>query len=154
MVGRPVVEAPDPKAGGGGDRRGNRTSKQRERANGKGLLDRASRCERHADGYKHDYVAALPDVLRKFGGRYVTRGGQIEVVEGNGKSRVVVIEFPSYQAALDCYRSPEYAKAKAARQAERRRRFDRGSRATTAPQPYDGAALYRLQFGSRMPTCG
>ena len=63
------------------------------------------------DRYKNDYVTALPDVLRKFGGRYVTRGGQTEVVEGKSKSRVVILEFPSYQAALDCYRSPEYAKA-------------------------------------------
>jgi len=67
------------------------------------------------DRYKNDYVAALPDVLRKFGGRYVTRGGRTEVVEGKSKSRVVILEFPSYQAAMDCYRSPEYAKAKAAR---------------------------------------
>jgi uncharacterized protein (DUF1330 family) len=69
------------------------------------------------DGYRSKYVTALPDVLRKFGGKYVTRGGQTEVAEGKSKSRVVVLEFPSYQAALDCYRSPEYAKAKALRMA-------------------------------------
>lgn len=71
---------------------------------------------KNADGYKNDYVSLLPAVLKKFGGKYVTRGGQTEVVEGKSKSRVVVLEFPSYQAAMDCYRSPEYAKAKAARQ--------------------------------------
>ena len=67
------------------------------------------------DGYKQ-YVAMLPDVLRKFGGRYVTRGGKTEIVEGKSRSRVVVLEFPSYEAALECYRSPEYATAKAQRQ--------------------------------------
>ena len=69
------------------------------------------------DGYKNEYVAALPDVLRKFGGRYVTRGGQTSIVEGSAKSRAVILEFPSYQAAMDCYNSPEYAKAKALRKA-------------------------------------
>ena len=72
---------------------------------------------KNADGYKNNYVAGLPDVLRKFGGRYVTRGGQTEVVEGKSKSRVVILEFPSYQAAMDCYRSPEYAKVMAHRKA-------------------------------------
>jgi len=71
---------------------------------------------RNADGYK-EYVAALPDILRKFGGRYVTRGGKTEVVEGKNRSRVVVLEFPSYEAAMACYRSPEYAKAITLRQA-------------------------------------
>lgn len=71
---------------------------------------------RNADGYK-EYVAALPDILRKFGGRYVTRGGKTDVVEGRNRSRVVVLEFPSYDAAMACYRSPEYAKAIALRQA-------------------------------------
>lgn len=71
---------------------------------------------RNADGYK-EYVAALPDILRKFGGRYVTRGGKTEVVEGKNRSRIVVLEFPSYEAAMGCYRSPEYAKAIALRQA-------------------------------------
>ncbi len=71
---------------------------------------------RNADGYK-EYVAVLPDILRKFGGRYVTRGGKTEVVEGKNRRRVVVLEFPSYEAAIGCYRSPEYAKAITLRQA-------------------------------------
>ena len=71
---------------------------------------------RNADGYK-EYVAALPDIFRKYGGRYTTRGGKTEVVEGKSRSRIVIIEFPSYEAALACYRSPEYAKAIALRQA-------------------------------------
>ena len=70
---------------------------------------------KNMDGYRSQYVAGLPDVLRKFGGRYVTRGGQTETVEGKAKSRVVVLEFPSYEAAMAAYKSPEYAKLKAAR---------------------------------------
>ena len=72
---------------------------------------------KNQDGYKNNYVAGLPDVLRKFGGRYVTRGGQTELMEGSAKSRAVVLEFPSYDAAMACYRSPEYAKLKALRKA-------------------------------------
>ena len=72
---------------------------------------------KNPDGYKNEYVAALPAVLKKFGGRYVTRGGQTSLVEGDAKSRAVILEFPSYQAAMDCYKSPEYAKAKALREA-------------------------------------
>ena len=59
----------------------------------------------------------LGDIFRKHHGRYLIRGGPFEPMEGNNRSRHVVVEFPSYQAALDCYRSPEYAKAIAARHA-------------------------------------
>jgi uncharacterized protein (DUF1330 family) len=37
-------------------------------------------------------------------------------MEGRGRARNVVIEFPSLQAARDCYNSPEYQAAKAIRQ--------------------------------------
>jgi uncharacterized protein (DUF1330 family) len=70
---------------------------------------------KNADEYKANYAAVLAPVLAKFGGKYVTRGGQAEQVEGKGKSRVVVLEFPSYQVALECYRSADYAKLKAVR---------------------------------------
>ena len=69
------------------------------------------------DGYKNNYVADLPGALRKFGARYLTRGGKTEIMEGTAKSRVVVIEFPSYEQAAACYRSPEYAALKQRRMA-------------------------------------
>jgi uncharacterized protein (DUF1330 family) len=59
------------------------------------------------EGYKA-YAAANPAIFKKFGGRYVVRGGKYNGVEGECRSRNVVIEFPDYEAALACYRSPEY----------------------------------------------
>jgi uncharacterized protein (DUF1330 family) len=59
------------------------------------------------EGYK-PYAAANPGIFKKFGGRFVVRGGKYESKEGSSRSRNVVIEFPSYQAALDCYNSAEY----------------------------------------------
>ena len=57
------------------------------------------------------YIAENRSTFRKFGARFVIRGGKSEVVEGKGRSRIVVIEFKDYATALECYRSPEYAKA-------------------------------------------
>ena len=59
------------------------------------------------EGYKA-YAAANPAIFKKFGGRFVVRAGKFEAPEGSSRKRNVVIEFPSYQAALDCYNSPEY----------------------------------------------
>lgn len=66
------------------------------------------------EGYKR-YQGAYEEPFRKFGGRFLVRGGRCEVTEGQARSRTVVLEFPSYQAALDCYRSPEYEVALALR---------------------------------------
>ena len=57
------------------------------------------------------YVAANARPLAEFGARFVVRAGRFEAPEGTHRSRNVVIEFPSYQAALDCYRSPGYQAA-------------------------------------------
>lgn len=68
-----------------------------------------------ADGYKQ-YVAANAVAFAKYGAKFVVRGGQAQVFEGPAASRLVVIEFASYQTALDCYHSPEYQAALKLRQ--------------------------------------
>ena len=67
------------------------------------------------EGYK-DYVAANGEALAKYSARFLARGGKAEPKEGKPKSRVIVLEFPTYKAALDCYHSPEYAAAMKLRQ--------------------------------------
>ena len=57
------------------------------------------------------YIAANAEPLRKYGARFLVRGGNFENVEGGSRSRNAVIEFPSYQAALDCWKSPRYQAA-------------------------------------------
>ena len=61
------------------------------------------------------YVAANGPVFASYDARFLIRGGRFEAVEGQARARNVVIEFPSYEAALACYRSPEYAEAMALR---------------------------------------
>ena len=63
-----------------------------------------------------EYVAANAQPLREFGGRFLARGGRFENPEGTSRARNVVIEFPSYQAALDCWHSPGFQAALKLRQ--------------------------------------
>lgn len=68
------------------------------------------------DQAKYDAYRALNGAaFSKYGGRFIVRGGPFEAAYGTARPHNVVIEFPSYQAALACYRSPEYQKAAAAR---------------------------------------
>jgi uncharacterized protein (DUF1330 family) len=62
------------------------------------------------EGYK-PYQDLASAAFSVFAARYVVRGGRQEITEGRARSRTVVVEFPSYDAALACYRSPEYRKA-------------------------------------------
>jgi uncharacterized protein (DUF1330 family) len=62
------------------------------------------------------YTEQVPGILQKFGGRILARGGKFKVLEGSEKfQRFVVIEFPSFEKALACYESAEYAEAAAHR---------------------------------------
>lgn len=62
------------------------------------------------------YVAANAAPFARFGARFLVRGGKGDVVEGVVRQKVVVLEFPSVEAARACYDSPEYQAAKALRE--------------------------------------
>ncbi|HUN39379.1 MAG TPA: DUF1330 domain-containing protein [Acetobacteraceae bacterium] len=66
------------------------------------------------EGYK-EYIAANAAAFQKYGAKFLVRGGRFEMTEGKARSRNIVLEFKDYDTALACYRSPEYAAAKALR---------------------------------------
>ncbi|ACM35230.1 DUF1330 domain-containing protein [Agrobacterium vitis] len=70
---------------------------------------------RDAERYK-DYVSTAKPAFERFGAVFLARGGKTDAVEGQSRARNVVIEFPSFQAAYDCYHSPEYQAAVKIRQ--------------------------------------
>ena len=70
---------------------------------------------RDPEKYK-EYAVANAIPFKKYGARFLVRGGKFEKLEGASRARNVVIEFPSYQTALDCWNSSEYKKALAIRQ--------------------------------------
>ena len=56
------------------------------------------------------YVEEVSPMLARWGARYLVRGGQVEVLEGEwDHGRIVLIEFPSAAVAEEFYRSEEYA---------------------------------------------
>ncbi|MCX7348557.1 MAG: DUF1330 domain-containing protein [Alphaproteobacteria bacterium] len=65
--------------------------------------------------YQH-YASGTREAFQKYGANILARGGAFHQMEGDGHPRNVVIEFPSLQAAVDCYDSPEYQAAKAKRE--------------------------------------
>jgi len=64
------------------------------------------------EGYR-GYTDRTPKTIADHGGRFVARGGEVEVLEGDwSPSRLVIVEFPSLEAARAWYTSPEYEEAK------------------------------------------
>ncbi len=61
------------------------------------------------------YVQANAEPFRKYGARFLARAGRTEVVEGTSRARNTILEFPSFEAALACWKSPEYQAAAALR---------------------------------------
>lgn len=70
------------------------------------------------------YTARTPDIIRKHGGRFLVRGGAVETVEGPPfTDRLVVLEFPSKEAARRFHQSPEYQEIVEFRYASAESRF-------------------------------
>jgi uncharacterized protein (DUF1330 family) len=64
-----------------------------------------------------EYSAQTPALSASHGGRYLVRGGEVDPVEVSGPiGRVVVIEFPTFDAAKAYYHGDEYRRLTAIRQ--------------------------------------
>ena len=63
----------------------------------------------NADAFK-EYMARVPALIAEFGGRFVVRGFDYELMEGspNDRKRVVILEFGSSEIAKRFYHSPGY----------------------------------------------
>ena len=62
------------------------------------------------------YTDPLPPIFAKHGGKILARGGRFEIMEGPDKfHRFIVIEFPTFEQGVACFRSPEYNAAAAFR---------------------------------------
>jgi uncharacterized protein (DUF1330 family) len=60
------------------------------------------------DGYAV-YRRGVTETITAFGGRYLARGGDTEVLEGPwSPKRLVIVEFPSMAKVKEWYRSPQY----------------------------------------------
>jgi len=67
---------------------------------------------KNPEAYK-EYVGKVKPTVEKFGGEYLVRNGEFEVIEGEWKHpRTVVIKFPTYEKALEWYNSKEYKPVK------------------------------------------
>ena len=55
------------------------------------------------------YTDQVPSIIAKHGGKVLARGGKFEIMEGPDYfERFVVIEFPTLEAGVNCFCSPEY----------------------------------------------
>jgi uncharacterized protein (DUF1330 family) len=68
------------------------------------------------DRYR-EYIAQVPAIIARHGGIYRVRGGRCDVLEGGWTpSRLVVLEFPTRDAALAFHNDPDYVPFRALRQ--------------------------------------
>jgi uncharacterized protein (DUF1330 family) len=60
-----------------------------------------------------EYREKAPDAIARYGGKYLARGGTVEVLEGEwNPQRLVVLEFESMERFREWYDSPEYTPLK------------------------------------------
>ena len=58
-----------------------------------------------------EYALKAKPAVEKFSGKFLVRGGKNRTNDGINTPRIIVVEFPSYETALECYDSKEYQKA-------------------------------------------
>jgi uncharacterized protein (DUF1330 family) len=64
------------------------------------------------------YRTMVPPTIEAYGGRFLVRGAALHEMEGTWpRPRLVIVEFPDVETAKRWWSSPEYAEAKALRQA-------------------------------------
>src|SRR3979411_1282275 len=58
------------------------------------------------------YTDLVPDIIARFGGKVLARGGRYQIMEGPDKfHRFVVSEFPTFEQGVACFTSPDRAAA-------------------------------------------
>ena len=57
------------------------------------------------------YRKLWPDIGSRYNAKILASRGEHKTVEGEDKPRNLLVEFPTYQDALDCYNDPDYAVA-------------------------------------------
>ncbi len=68
------------------------------------------------EGYQ-EYIKLAPPTIAAHGGKYIARGGEVEVAEGDYEpNRIVIVEFPDMETLKTWYYSEEYSHARAIRQ--------------------------------------
>jgi uncharacterized protein (DUF1330 family) len=77
------------------------------------------------DAWIPDYAANVHNIVHNHGGKYLSRSGNITIIEGEGLGTTVValIEFPSIETAQAFANDPAYSKYRQARQAGSISRF-------------------------------
>ena len=58
-----------------------------------------------------EYAVKAKLAVEKFSGKFIVRGGKNRTNDGINSPRTVVVEFPDYNTALNCYDSKEYQEA-------------------------------------------
>lgn len=71
------------------------------------------------DAWIPDYAARVHDIAARHNGRYLSRSGNIETLEGarTDETLIALVQFPTREDALGFAKDPEYAPFAAARQA-------------------------------------
>ena len=58
-----------------------------------------------------EYAVKAKPAVEKFFGKFLVRGGKNRTNEGINSPRIIVVEFPDYNTAINCYDSKEYQEA-------------------------------------------